>query len=312
MINNKFKILGFCVLTVIAIGGMFFWKAVSTSGNSNEQEFHQGIRNALSEISFPDNNSAVAINSATNNLSNFIYYRSGVQLNRTNKNLLAQNEQSAWTNSKRITKTDLAQILTDVSFEKLVTLTDADINNMAETLRGFNPSGGLPSSHQSLRSEVKVRADGEGAMLPNQFINELKSTRDTFIQGTSSKEIDMTKTAFYNRMLVEISERIDYLKAADPEFFGGTNGDVTPLQAMLLTYSVITDDMIVGNQSELQQKETELQQLAAEYGTEPYPSSQGYKAYGLNGYIYSSPTNLLMDDSTTNKILTLIKQKGDL
>ena len=120
----------------------------------------------------------------------------------------------------------------------------------------------------------------------------------------------MTRAALYNRMLVEISERVDYLSEADPDFFGGTKGNMTPMQAMLLTYSVVSDDMLVGNQTELQQKETEVQQLASSFGTEPYPSAQGHKAYGVNGYVYSSPTNLLLDDSTTSKILNLIKQKG--
>lgn len=310
MKKNNLKLISFCAFVALVMGGVFFWKATSTSSTSNTQEFYQGVRNALSEINLPDSNNAVAINSAADNFSNFINYRSGVQINQSNKNLLTQSEQSAWSNSKRITKADLAQILTDVSFERLVALSDSDINNMAETLRGFNPPGGLPSSYQSIRGSVKVRADGEGAMMPNQFIGQLKSTRDTFVEGSSTKVIEMTRAALYNRMLVELSERVDYLNEADPDFFGETKGSMTPMQAMLLTYSVVSDDMLVGNQNELQQKVTEVQQLASGFGTEPYPSAQGSKAYGANGYVYSSPTNLLLDDSTTSKILNLIKQKG--
>lgn len=320
MFKNKNKSIVSLSILILLVGGILIWKINTTSGETDKEVFNQEIRNALAELNFPNgnNNDAPTVSAASANFANFISYRSGVQLNQSNKDLLSQSEQSAWSQSKRITTNQLAQILTDVSIEKLVILTDSDINNMSETLRGFNPPGGLPQDYQDVRGLVKPRSNGEGTMNPSEFIAQLKSTRNTFTdqsiinQSGREREMRLTRTALYNRLINEISKRTDFLTDADPNFFGQTKGEMTPMQAMLVTYSVVADDRVAGNQVDLQQKMSNLQQVASQFGQEPYPNSQGYKAYGVNGYIYSSPTDILLDNAGITRILTLINQEGGI
>lgn len=314
MFKYKNKAVMSLGILILLFGGILAWKVNVSSGETNKEVFNQEIRNALAELNFPNgnNNDAPTISAASDNFVNFVNYRSGVQISQSNKNLLSQSEQSAWNQSKRVTTNQLAQVLTDVSIEKLVTLTDSDINNMAETLRGFNPPGGLPPSFQNFRGVIILRSDGEGDMSPNNFVGQLKSTRDVFTdqtitnQSSREREMRLAKTALYNRLINEISGRIDYLSDADPNFFGQTKGEMTPMQALLITYSVVADDRLAGNQSDLQQKMLNLQQVASGFGQESYPSSQGYKAYGVNGYLYSSPTATLLNDTIVERILTLV------
>ena len=317
MSNNK-KLCITLVIFTLLISGVLFWKTSFTSGTTNDEAFRQGMRNALAEINFSTGNAPVSVSTTTNNLANFINYRTGIQLSQTNKNLLIQNEQSALDNSKRIDKFQLAQILTDVAYEKLVTLSDADINNMSENLRGFNAPN-MPPDYQGFRDFVHLRADGEGTMQPSQFINQLKSIRDNQIaynrKQTASSQwlVSLQRQSLLSHIESEITQRAASLVSAEPNFFGGSaNFDMTPTQAMLLTYSVAADDMLVGSQTELQQKMAAHQQFVSRYGNQPYPGSQGQHAYGVNGYIYSTPVNIVLNDSTTTRILNLIQERGNL
>jgi hypothetical protein len=303
----------------LLIGGVSLYKTNVASGTTDQEQFQQTVRNALAELNFSTGNSPLTINAATNNLANFIRYRSGVQLSQTNKDSLSLNEQKAQTESKRITQAQLADILTTVACEKLVTLSDSDIDAMAESLRGFN-SPNLLVNYPGFRQSVVLRADGEGTMDPAVFIAQLKDARAAEINYQNQLAIDpktarvpFSRMALRSRLNTEITERSNYLVASSPDFFNGaTNNDLTPTQSMLLTYSIITDDMLAGNQAELQSKLNGMRQGITQYTGRLYPSPQNHRAYGVNGYIFSTPTNLLFDDAVATRVLNLIKEKGNL
>lgn len=44
---------------------------------------------------------------------------------------------------------------------------------------------------------------------------------------------------------------------------------------------------------------------------EPYPSPKGHRAFGENGYIHSSPINLVLSNDTLKRMLDLIDQKSE-
>lgn len=304
----------------LLISGIFFWKTTATYGITYEDEFHQGVRNALAEINLSTSNNLNAINSSSDNLANFIYYRSGVQLNQKNKDSLSQTEQNALEQSTRVSQGQLTQILTDVSFEKLVTLSDSQISAMSETLRGFN-SADLSPVFIDGRRFVRLRSTGEGTMDPAYFENKLKEQRNSEIDyqnrlnsgATTSYSDKIRHVALSKQINKQISTRASYLAAASPDFFDGSpNNDMTPMQAMLLTYSVVTNDMLIGNQMELQQKMSIRQQDISNFWGQQYPSPAGSHAYGDNGYIFSTPLSLLLDDAATTRIINLIKERSNL
>ena len=43
---------------------------------------------------------------------------------------------------------------------------------------------------------------------------------------------------------------------------------------------------------------------------QPYPAPDGHYAYGVNGYLFSSPLDLLLDERTLNSLLDRL-EKGD-
>ncbi len=216
-----------------------------------------------------------------------------------------------------ITQTQLAEILTDVAFNKLVTLSDSDLSYMAETLRGFNTPA-YSAAHPNAREFVRLRANGEGIMEPADFVNELKSIRNDEISFRNRPPLSkppmslrISRMALYNRVSSEITERVSELRDADASFSGSSPDDLTPVEAMLLTYSVVTNDYLMGNQTELQQQMVNKQQLVANYGGQ-FPDPQGYNAYGVNGFIYSTPADLLLDNATTTEVLNLIRTSSEL
>ncbi len=314
--NKRTLVLGLSLFALL-IGGILSWRTNSASSSTSAEEFRQGVRNALAEINLPTGSNRAIIDASSGNLANFIYYRSGVQLSQPNKILLSENEQKSWEQSKRVTQSQLAQILTEVSFDKLVTLSDSDINNMSETLRGFNASG-LSSTYAIFRSSVRPRSNGEGLMEPEYFISQIKSIRDSEItcrlrnSCNSDLTLRMSRTALNSRITNEFATRAKYLADADPNFFGNTNSDMTPMEALLLTYSIVADDGLDDNQSGLQTRMADAQQVIFQHWGEQYPSPQSYRAFGVNGYWYSSPVNLLLDDATTTRVINLVKERGGL
>lgn len=301
---------------VFLTAGVFMWTATSTSGTTSDAEFEQEMRNALSEVNLATSNNALAISTSPDNLSNFIYNRSGVQFSQANKNSLRQIEEQAWSQSKRITQSGLTDALTQASFEKLVTLSDTDIDNMAFTLTGLDAPD-LPPNFND-RDKVMLRITGEGIMSVNDFKNQVKSARNNSIACTpicssqASLNYRMTRTALRNRIAYEVSSIMSRLGKADANFSEGNTDNLTPTEAMLITYAVMSGDPIAGNQSELQQKMAGVQQAFSQSLNRAYTSSQGRRPFGTNGYLYSSPATLLLDDATTARVITLIKEASDI
>ena len=76
-----------------------------------------------------------------------------------------------------------------------------------------------------------------------------------------------------------------------PEQFSNarTNG-VTPLQAVLITYSIAADDDLSGSQQDL--KEAAFASRAGDR-----------KAFGVDGYVFRTPTSLMFNKKTTARLL---------
>lgn len=311
------NLLLFLIFSAVTISGILLWKAPPAIGITNGEEINLRVSNSLAELNLPDSNNLAQINDAPNNLSNYLNYRSGVSLSQTNKDSLKLSEQKSWAQDKKVSQTQLAQIMTDVAFERLTTLSDPDISSMAETLRGFNDPG-LPAIFG--RSNVLLRANGEGSLDPQYFISQLAYTRNAqvaYVNGGRSGYppllLQSQRAALYNRALSEISSLASRLSSGDPAFLGNsTNQGLTPSKALLVTYAVVSNDMLIGNSSELQQSMQQQQQTLSQYVNSPYPGPSGHHAYGVYGYRYSSPTNVLLDDTAVARVIGLIAERSNL
>lgn len=301
--NNKRVFFTLSVFALLCLTGLFVFNSQVSQGTTNNAQFNQRVQNAITEINLPTGNDANAINAASNSLADFIFYRSGVTISQSNKELLADKEQLARNQSKKITKGQLASILAQIASDKLRDLTDVQRDNVVESLRGFNHPT-LPANID--RSTVTLRANGKGRMTPAELTTQLNNMRGSNVDSK------------INQTLIElaISSEIDYivgvLSNADSNFFDNTKRDMTPMQAVLVSYAVVTNDGLTDNQTGLVAAMQNAENMTAQVSGGQYPSHTGHKAFGLNGYFYSTPTNLLMDDASVNKLITEIAIKSNL
>ncbi len=306
MLNLKKNLIFFCGVLFAAafVFGAVNWQKTHAQTKNNTEEFHQNIRNALAEINLPTTNNVSAIDAVAENLANFIFYRSGIQLSQTNKDLLRELEQKSWNQSKKINRGHLIRLLSDLAIEKITNTTDAELEEVAKILSGFDAPD-YPERFKGKKMYVRLRASGAGTNDKEEFIEQAKVLRDTI---KSNKIVQSFVVSAIDR---EIEQRIRLLAAASPQDFGNSTADLTPAQAILITYAIVADDVPQRNQKALQQM-MEVVHKAFSRNNQFYPSPQGYRAYGANGYLFSSPANLLLDDATMTKILNGIKEKSKI
>jgi hypothetical protein len=293
-------VLFFCLL--FAFGESLIWKT-SVSSNTNDERFYSEIRNALAEINLPKSSNENEIHRAADNLADFVHYRSGLVLSRENTNLLRKYEQTARENSKRISQTALTRILTNLAVERIPTLTDSEINELAESLRGFNAPD-LPVGFRRDREFVTLRASGEGRIAGSVFIAELENLRNGGVNNLIAKNL------IYSQVLTQIITIAERIKKAEPTFFDDTDMSMTPMQSLLVTYAMISDDSLAYNQAGLRNRLETMQSGISKVIKESYPSPKGHRAFGENGYIYSSPLSLVMNDEAVKKLLDLIDKES--
>ncbi len=296
-----FFAIGFCFCALVF--GTLTWKLNTSSGNTNTEEYHQKIRKGLVELNLPTSNHTPAINAVPQRISNFIHYRSGVQISGANRNILRSAERNAWNDSKRVDAATLAQILTDITIERIPTTSDSEITEITDSLRGFDAPG-LPKGFQKSRNMVKFRASAVNRMPADEFNSELTKIRNDGVPDI------ITKNLIYVSLVSEVNRRVNTIRQADPDFFGGTQSRMTPAQALLVAYAVIADDPLV-SQADLEQQMQRMQQVSSRASQTDFPSPNGHKAYGDNGYLYSSPTGILFNDASVERLITLIQERGN-
>lgn len=310
------KFLALLFASYSAIMGVFIFVTSSrVQGITLSQETQQKVQNALAEAACPTSNTSTAISAAADNLSTFVSGRSGIQLSSTNKSALTAAEQYSWQNNKKLSPRDLAQILTAVANDKLVTLSNNDVDAITESLRGFNDVN-LPTALQVGRDTAKLRANGSGEMKDEEVVDHLKSMRDTEMAGRALGPDDRTplaltlqRAAIASKIETEVDTKIKFIEAANPAYFSSTNGPagVTPAQALLIYYAIAADDLLIGNQSELNSKLTSVQSGVSTMIGASFPLPSGQKPYGENGYLFSSPMNHLMDDVTVANFIGAVQ-----
>ncbi len=300
--NLTFFAVSFCVLALATVA--FNFSTNTSSGTTLDEEYKQQVRNGLAEINLPSSTDSNLINAASDSLAGFMSYRSGIQISQVNKNLLAGKEQSAISQSKGITPSQLSQILTQIAGERISSLTDSEISNATENLRGFN-SPDLPASFQLGRSNVKLRANGEGVMTATRFQTEVTGIRD----GGLNKFV---RSAISSRIALEVERKVNLLRDSGSPEFAQAKSKLSPMQALLITYSIVTDDPLTYNQAGLQQKMQNLKQGLSQVTGQTYSSPTSQKAFGDNGYLFSSPSGLILNESAVTRFLNLVSEQGGI
>ena len=294
--KNKVQLtLSFAAICLMMLGGYFLYGTSRVSGTSEYDLYYQHIAEGVAEVGIPSTTDPTSNSAACDRLNSFMSYRSGVGLSATNLATLKRMQANG--NPKKISQAQLVTALTTASMERLQNATNAEIQSASQTLRGYTASD--LATDQLPDDNVTLRADGSGYMTTSAFVSQAQAAQSQANTGSV-----YLSTAINNRLTSDVQGRMADLSNAGI----ATRSGISPLVAMMVVYSIAADDPLAYNQTGLTARMSAKQSLMATAFNEPYGSPAGKKAFGTNGYLYSSPVDLLLNDATTARVLTLINQ----
>ncbi|MDT5271913.1 MAG: hypothetical protein QOH49_4099 [Acidobacteriota bacterium] len=281
------------------------------------RSYHARIRDGVGrEVELARGGSSAQARRSVESVAKFIEKRSGVTLGEATKNRLAALEEEVQSgDSRRLSLDAFSAALSATVLERFSSLTDEEIVRMDETLRGFNAPDMPKNFSRSFQLPQGYVSIG---IPPEKTIGRLKAARD----GLNTPARDVFAGMFREKVLYYARGKAQNLAGAVPEQFGNlwdVTGDressaadagFTPLQAFLLAYSLVSNDALDYGQANLREQMVADQKYWTEKLSHPYPSPDGHRAYGVNGYRFSSPLDLFFDEQTINRLLDRVEKGG--
>jgi hypothetical protein len=268
------------------------------------------------EVDLMCGSSPTQIRAAVNSVTKFVETRSGVSLGEATKERLAVLEAKVQSGAgRRLTLDAFSAALSATVLERYSSLTDEELAQMDKTLRGFSAPDMPENFDHSFKLPEGFVSIGN---TPEKNIGRLKVLRDQLNTPARDAWADM----FREKVLYNVRGKAQNLAEAVPEQFGNlwdaANGressdsaaGFTPLQAFLFAYSLVSDDGLDYGHANLRKSMDAKQKYWAKKLGQPFPSPDGQHAYGVNGYMFSSPLDLFFDDQNVNRLLDRIEKAG--
>lgn len=284
------------VVACITAGSAAAWhasklpaKASSKDKQRLQERLYKGVG---SEVRFA---SAAAkpeqIDEAVNSTAEFIYWRSGLRMSDGMKEKLAEAESNVLTgNAKLITIEELTDNMTAAAVDRLATITDEEIQQAAEV-----------SSDED--GQILSRANGKwGVLTQKELIQQAKSGRNWSQRGDVA-----LRTGLRSMIEEEVTDRVSALGAALPEQFGQARAQgITPMQALLIAYSVAADDPLTDSRSDIEQMLVQ-KRMDAGQTREQRKAQQNVsgRPYGPHGLLHPSQPYLFFNRAGVYTILNL-------
>ena len=282
--------------------------AIPNDRDGGFEKFKATVRDGIgSEVQFAKPGDDVKnVRASVESAVQFMRRRSGVDLRGQTKTRLADMEASTLAGTSHpVTPDELSEIIALTALERISVASDDEISRAAETLKGFDAPD-LPDSFRRGRTHVQLRASIESNETPEQFISQVKAIRD----ADPVIKYSVLKLAATHMAANEIQSCTRNLSEAVPEQFGSTSTGLTPLQAVLISYSIVSEDRLAYSSLNLQKRMEFLQAAITKTIGQPYPSPDGRLAYGPNGYIVSTPLDIVFDEQTVNILLNHIAERS--
>lgn len=280
------------VLSFLVLGGIAVWNASKQPAKASaedKQNLHKQLRKGLgSEVQFASSpaNTGDAVESA----AAFIQWRSGLEMSGEIKKKLAQAESDVLTGaSRRITVSELTDNMTSVVVDRLATLTDEEIRWAVDVSSDAN-------------GQMRSRADGKwGVLSKKQLTQQAKAGREWSQRGDFA-----LRHALRSMLEGEVNERVSALSEGLPEQFGQANAQgLTPTQALLIAYSVATDDQLTGSRSDIQQAVIQQRIDSGETREKRKKLKVSGRPYGPNGFLHPSAPQVFLGKGAVDKLLNL-------
>ncbi|HJQ32731.1 MAG TPA: hypothetical protein VJ866_11145 [Pyrinomonadaceae bacterium] len=273
-----------------------------------KQKFLASVRDGVgSEVSFARRgDTSNGVRASVESAAHFMRQRSGVDLRGQTKTRLADMEARALNGTlRRITPDELSEAISATAVERVAASSDEEIGRAAETLRGFNAPD-LPDSFRNARAHVQLRANSASDITPEQLAAQVKAARDADPVTRA-----LIKAGVKRAASEEVQKRTKYLGEAIPEQFGSAAAEgFTPLQAVLIAYSAASDDPLADSAANLQKRLASVHDGIERVTGRHYPGPDGHLAYGPNGYIFSTPLDIIFDEQTVNLLLDHIEGRS--
>lgn len=310
-ITNRVKTLIFSLIAVSALGLIFLpaqqtqKAAQNTNQSSSRAEYINRVSQGLAEAQL--SSAGVTPTVAVNSMANAMELRSGVNFSPVARQELITMETAAISGKQGLVSFDkFVDVVTDTVLEQASRLTDQEISQVIRTARGFSAPGipeKLKNQHIGIFPGYYVEVSDKEAF--NQLKAATNPTAQLFIRPrVHSKIKEQTKT------------RLSDFAKASPLTFGQAwdtannlpGKGLTPAQAMLLTYTLVSGDSFADTTTSLSNAMQKKQNaLVRSYGS--YPSPSGHYAYGANGYLFSSAFALFFNEQ--NQLTLLNKFSGN-
>jgi hypothetical protein len=238
------------VLMCGAILSAAFWRSAALKNDKStedRQRYVASLREGLSEIQFASATSSRSdVGASIESLASFVHRRSGVDLGEAAKTTLAKMEGDVLKGrSRSLSVNDVSATLVDWIHERISTLTDQELDRGIETLRGFD-SPDLPSRFKGGRAYMHPRAN-IAVPATEKLATQIRSFRD---QAAAGDEAFSSLLSSFVRP--DIEKKAQLLIEALPERIGAgatassqRSKTFTPIQAVLLAYSFVSDDNLL-------------------------------------------------------------------
>ena len=140
---------------------------------------------------------------------------------------------------------------------------------------------------------VLPRRSAEYAVTPEEFLNNARQLRDNLRQGN-----DVARDMIRHVVDESVYDRLELFSEAVPDKFGGGfDGGFTPLQALVLSYSVVADDNLSGSSEDLKQAGISAK-------------ANGTKAFGKQGHVFRAPIDFIFNRKTSARLLENLERRG--
>lgn len=304
----------FAVLLIFLCAGSFSFSSRNTGAVQRDRaaeskgHYYAAVRDGLGtevQLARTGDNEA-NVRASIESAAHFMRNRSGVDLRGQIKTRLAEMEAATLEGAtRRITPDELSEIIAITALDRISTASDDEIGHAAEIMRGFDAPD-LPESFRRSREHIRLRSHLEGSLAPEEFVAQVKAIRD----ANPILKWAVLKPMAVHSASVEVNARLRTLSEAVPDQFSSPNLGLTPLQAVIVTYSVVSEDNLTYSATNLRKRMQSLCDAISQKNGRPYADPSGHLAYGPNGYFVSTPTDLVFDERTVNLLLDHIAERS--
>jgi hypothetical protein len=258
-----------------------------------------GLSQANAQVEFPSTRSSEGeIKRSVESIDSFLYARSNIRLSETVKaRLIAAEQQVALNANSRLTSEQLIDVLTEVAFKRLQSLTDDDIRKAKAT---YERSYIVDGSYAGFTwKQIKLT--------PAEFEKNLKRLSERSKSNNRDLRSSLQKLIAGNSPESGVNGQLQLFARVLPEQFGTVmQTGISPIQAILIAYAIASDDPIHISRAAL---ENEMAQAHKNIGGQRYPEPNGSCPFGTNGYLFATPLDLIFNDQTIASMLDAIETR---